>query len=130
MDYIEQRHPFYESADKIFNACVDNKIEGCIAAHTVLNLFYILRKQYTVEERRQLLKGLCTIFTVIGIDNVKLIDALNDTGFDDFEDCIQAKCAVAFDADYIITRNIKDFVNAQVKCLDSDTFVNTILDKI
>lgn len=44
IDYIEKRQPFSESAEKIMNACVDDEIEGCIAAHSVSNLFYILRK--------------------------------------------------------------------------------------
>ena len=62
IDYIQKRTPFYISAEKIFNACAENKMDGSIAAHSVSNLFYILRKRFTVEERKELLKMLCIIF--------------------------------------------------------------------
>jgi predicted nucleic acid-binding protein len=129
IDFIAQRFPFCTSAEQIVYACGNGKIEGYIAAHSISNLFYILRKQYTVEERRQVLKDMCTLFTVVEIDSKKIVEALGDNGFDDLEDCLQEKCAVAVEADYIITRNIKDFMNAQVKSLDSETFVNTVLNK-
>ena len=130
IDYIQKRTPFYISAEKIFNACAENKMDGCIAAHSVSNLFYILRKQFTVEERKELLKMLCTIFEVVGIDKESIMAALDDNGFDDFEDCLQTKCALALQADYIVTRNIKDFSNSQVKCLDPDTFVCDVLGEV
>lgn len=128
VDYIQKREPFCESAEIIVNACAEDKIDGYIAAHSISNLFYILRKQFTVEERKRLLKGLCTIFKVVGIDKVTIINALNDNEFDDFEDCLQEKCALTAHADYIITRNIKDFSGARVKCLEADVFVRTVLD--
>lgn len=53
---------FLYKCRKKFNACAENKMDGCIAAHSVSNLFYILRKRFTVEERKELLKMLCTIF--------------------------------------------------------------------
>ena len=47
-------------------------MDGCIAAHSVSNLFYILRKRFTVEERKELLKMLCTIFAPLrDIDKFK-----------------------------------------------------------
>ena len=54
-DYINQRQPFCIIAEEIMEACVEGKIEGYIAAHTVPNLFYILRKYYSIEERREML---------------------------------------------------------------------------
>lgn len=67
------------------------------------------------------------ILAVIGLEQGKVMEALEDDGFDDFEDCLQEKCAVEFGADYIVTRNIKDFENARVKCLDAEEFVQTVL---
>ena len=130
IDYIQKREPFYLSAEKIFNACAENRIKGCIAAHSVSNLFFILRKQFTVEERKGLLKMLCTIFEVVGINKETIMAALDDNGFDDIEDCIQEKCALTVHADYIVSRNIKDFMNSQVRSLDPDTFVCSVLREV
>ena len=128
MDYISQRQPFCISAEKIMEACVEGKIEGYIAAHTVPNLFYILRKQYSIEERRELLINLCEIFSISGIGNEIIVNALNDKGFDDFEYCLQEKCAISSRVDYLVTRNIKDFGNSAIKCIDSDEFVQVVLE--
>ena len=52
LDYLLTRDPFYEDAKKIIHACVDGEAKGCIAAHSISNMFFILRKDYDVKERR------------------------------------------------------------------------------
>ena len=44
--------------------CAEKKLEGSIAAHSVMNVFYILRKEFTIEERRKTLTDLCEILTI------------------------------------------------------------------
>jgi len=52
MDFIIRREPFSSNAEKAINLCMgDNNIQTSIAAHTVPNLFYILRKHLTKEQR-------------------------------------------------------------------------------
>ena len=68
MDFIVKRNPFSEDAEKIIELCMEKNVQGCIAAHTVSNLFYILRKHLTKEKRRDILLNSCKIFTVVGID--------------------------------------------------------------
>ena len=57
-----------------------------------------------------------------GIDRGKLTAALENDAFSDFEDCLQAECAIAFRADYIVTRNEKDYVASAVPCISPDVF--------
>ena len=123
VDYVAKRHPFVDDARRIITLCVENSVDGCIAAHTVTNLFYILRKQMPVRERKQFLIDLCRTFTVIGIDYAKLEFCLHNDEFDDFEDCLQDECAKEFDADYIITRNIKDFTESAVEAIEPHEFL-------
>lgn len=44
----------------------------------------------------------------------------------DFEDCLQDECATSVCADYIITRNIKDFEQAQVKAILPEKFLELL----
>lgn len=37
IDYISKREPYFEAADKIIMLCANEKLEGCIAAHSVMN---------------------------------------------------------------------------------------------
>ena len=44
-------------------------------------------------------------------DNTKILGA---DRFRDFEDCLQTECALATNAEYIVTRNKKDFANSPI----------------
>ena len=52
LDYILDREPYGEAARCVVKACKDGTIKGCIAAHSISNMFFILRKVYAPEERR------------------------------------------------------------------------------
>ena len=118
MDYIVKRSPFSDNAEKVIELCMESNVQACIAAHTITNLFYILRKHLSVEKRRSILLMLCKMFTITGIDADKLKSALLDTEFNDFEDCLQVESAKYFEADFIITRNLKDFTGSAVPALE------------
>lgn len=116
-NYLLKREPFYEEAKRIFISCVDGETKGCIAAHSVSDIFYILRKDYSIRERREALSELCAIFDVEGIDKAKLLEALQNDSFSDFEDCLQVECAKAYRAKYIVTRNIADYKVSEIKAI-------------
>ena len=117
LDYLLTREPFYGDTEKIIHGCVDGKAKGCIAAHSISNMFFILRKDYSAEERREVLSSLCSIFDVEGIDKAKLLSGLQNEEFSDFEDCLQMECAKAYKADYIVTRNISDYKTSEIKAV-------------
>ncbi|WP_289286131.1 type II toxin-antitoxin system VapC family toxin [Parablautia intestinalis] len=117
LDYLLTREPFYEDAKKIIHACVDGEAKGCIAAHSISNMFFILRKDYDVKERREVLVNLCSIFDVEGLDKTKILSGLQNEDFSDFEDCLQVECAKAFDAEYIVTRNIDDYKSSEIRAI-------------
>lgn len=119
LDYILKRQPWDRYAKQIVLACKNKVLTGCIAAHSVPNLFYILRKAYTIQERRDILQDLCKLFAVEGIDKEILIRALDNADFKDFEDCLQMECARLFRADYIVSRNTEDFKNSVIPCVTS-----------
>lgn len=104
LDYLLEREPFFEDVKKVILSCTEGNAKGCIAAHSISNMFFILRKDYTAKERREILSNLCTIFDVEGIDKAKLLSGLANEEFSDFEDCLQMECAKSYGAKYIVTR--------------------------
>ena len=123
LDYLLTREPFYEDAKGVFMACADGKAKGCIAAHSIPNMFFILRKDYTIEERREVLSNLCLIFDVEGIDKAKLLNGLANEDFSDFEDCLQMECAKSYGADYIVTRNVSDYSASEIKAIEPKDYL-------
>jgi predicted nucleic acid-binding protein len=123
LDFLEKREPFINHADKIIQQCSNHTITGCIAVHSILNIFYILRKDYSAADRKTMLLGLCHTMNVVGIDRIKLLEALISEDFDDIEDCLQAECAVSVGADYIVTRNIADFATSPIPAILPEDFL-------
>lgn len=117
IDYLLEREPFFEDAKDVILSCADGKVKGCIAAHSIPNMFFILRKDYSAKERREILSNLCSIFDVDGIDKAKLLARLTNEDFSDFEDCLQMECAKSYGADYIVTRNVSDYSTSEIKAI-------------
>lgn len=122
IDVIARREPFFTDAVKVFELCQQEKVQGYIAAHSVVNMAYILRKNFTLDELREILLRLCQIFTVEAINLNKLIAALNNRNFSDFEDSLQTQCALNIRTDYIVTRNIKDFTASEIPAITPEEF--------
>ena len=117
IDVLQDRIPFTDNSQAVIGLVTQKKIKGAVAAHSITNLWYILRKTHSDEERRNYLLSLFEIFDVVSIDKNRLVAALENSNFKDFEDCLQDECACAINADYIITRNAKDFESSIVKAL-------------
>lgn len=109
LDVLEKRSPFYDASKSALEKCVSGEVTGYIALHSVSNIFYILRKCYTEADRRKLLLDLLDLLQIAGADHESVRNALQREDFSDFEDGLQDECAKQIHADYIVTRNMKDF---------------------
>jgi predicted nucleic acid-binding protein len=117
LDYLIARKPFMDSAYDVLHLCSQQKLRGYIAAHSVTNIFYILRKRFSASERKRMLMGLCEIIDIAGIQKKQVIDALSNEDFSDLEDRLQVECAKTVDADYIVTRNIADYSASSIPAI-------------
>ena len=127
MDVLVGREPFLEMSRYVVNLCDNCVIEGFLAAHSITNLFYMLRKYYPSDECHDILLDIFDIFSVIGIDETKLKTALQNKEFKDFEDCLQIECGREVDVDYIITRDTKDFSKSDIPCITPTEFHDMIM---
>ena len=127
LDTILQREPFFRYSATVIAACRELIIQGSVAAQSVADMFYILRKDRTLAERRIILLDVCQIMDVQSIDKDKLVGALFNEDFSDFEDCLQAECASTFKADYIVTQNTKHFVHSPIPAITPEDFCRQFL---
>ena len=125
-DVSANTEPYAEYGKKILEKCAKREVTGIMAAHSIPNLFYILRKDFSQEERRTLLKNLCSIFRISDLNTKKILAALDNDKFLDFEDCLQEECAVGEISEYIVTRNPDDFIKSRVKVIQPDEFLNLL----
>ena len=126
IDALANREPYADNAKKILEKCAAREVTGILAAHSIPNMFYILRKNFSQDERRFLLKNLCNIFKISDLNAKKILAALENEKFVDFEDCLQEECAVESMADYIVTRNPADFKHSRVKVILPDELLREL----
>jgi len=117
IDFLTGREPFTWNAKELMGKVRENIINAYLAPHSITNIFFILRKHYSDAERRRCLIKLCDSVHVAGVDARIVLNALENTNIDDMEDGLQAECAKAVNADYIITRNIKDYVKSEIPAI-------------
>ena len=123
LDVLQKRMPFFDSSNEVLEYCASGKIQGYIALHSVSNIFYIMRKYYSVKTRRKLLLGVLEFLQVADIPHENVKNALLRDDFSDFEDCLQDECAKNVIAEYIITRNVIDFSTSNTPAITPENFL-------
>lgn len=117
IDFLTNREPFAKNAGIILDRCKQGTVHGFIAAHSITNIFYLMRKNYSTAERKKWLRVLCRILSIVEIGTVLINNILLNNDFDDIEDCLQAECARFVHADYLVTRNIKDYTHFKIPAI-------------
>lgn len=116
LDVLCGRPGFVDDSLKVFRYCEANKITGCVSALSIPNIMYIMRKELDNEKIKDILNTLTLLFTIVDLRESDLIKGA-DLDFSDYEDALQSVCASRVKANYIVTRNIKDFKNSSVPAI-------------
>lgn len=91
-------------------------IEGSVAAHSVTTLHHLLARDLSRSRVRKALANLLHLVQIVPADEDRLRHALA-LDWPDFEDALQAACTESAGADYLVTRDKKDFRRSSVKAL-------------
>ena len=125
LDVLQKREPHYEDSAKVWKMCESGLTEGYVSALTFANLVYIMRKELPPEKIEEVLKTLGLIFNFEDLRGSDLFDAAS-MKWSDFEDAIQAVTSERLHADYIISRNVKDFSGSRVVAISPAEFLKRI----
>lgn len=116
LDVLADRAPFAQEAATVFKLCETRQITGVIYALSIPNIVYIMRRELDREQIAGVLQKLTAIFEVADMKADDLKKAAV-SAIPDFEDALQSACAQRIKAQYIVTRNLKDFVNSKVMAI-------------
>ncbi len=116
LDVLCNRADFVEASSRVFKLCEIKKLEGYVSALSIPNIVYIMRRELDGEKIKQVLETLSMIFKIVDLrgEDLKKASAL---AFEDYEDAIQSVHASRVKANYIITRNTKDFTTSKVPAI-------------
>lgn len=125
LDVLCQREGFADTALHIFRLCEIKRMDGIVSALSIPNIVYIMRKELDKNRTADVVERLSLIFTIADLTSVDLTQAAK-LGFDDFEDALQAACARRVKAEWIITRNTRDFRESPIPALSPAEFLRQI----
>lgn len=86
---------------------------------------YIMRKELTPEKTEEVFRRLNLIFELADFSGSVLEKAV-EMKWSDFEDAVQSATAERVHADYVITRNIRDFGRSKIMALTPTEFLARI----
>lgn len=128
LDFLLERKPFFSSAFEIFNLAANHQIHLVTSSLAFANIYYIFQKEMSDLEARKSLRKLQIIVDVLNVDG-KMINLALDSVFKDFEDAIQYYCALEEQVEALITRNKKDYKEAEMAIMSPYEFLSAV-DKL
>ena len=124
VDVISMREGYEDSLDLI-KYCELGTVHGFVSVVTVTDVMYILRKHLTPKRVREAVQTLLLIVDVVSINKNDVTYAFSSE-MPDYEDAVQSSCARRMKADYIVTRNVKDFRKSWVTAISPHEAIKII----
>jgi len=123
MDVLLRRSPFYQDSFTIFQLVDLERINGCLSASSITDVFYLLSKdRHNSGEVYRIMDELIDLFSVIPVSETTISAALA-LRWKDFEDAVQYITAKENDITHIITQNKKDYENTDINCFSPAEFI-------
>ena len=114
LDVLQERKDFYQFSARLLASAEAGIIQGWLAAHSVTTLFYLIAKDRSPEQARVSLTSLLQFLKIAPVSQETIEQALN-LPYRDFEDAAQMIAALQVHADYLLTRNVRDFQPAPIE---------------
>ena len=125
LDVLQKREEHWKDSSPVWKLCDTEQGEGYVSALTFANLTYVMRKELSAEQIHEVLKKLQLIFHFADFSAADMENAA-EMKWDDYEDAIQAATAERIAADFIVTRNVRDFKQSKVFALTPGEFLARI----
>jgi len=105
---LQERAEFYGFSALVLARAETGKIQGWLAAHSATTLFYLIAKDKSPDQARVAITSLLQFLRIAPVDQNTIEQALN-LPYRDFEDAVQMSAALRIHADYLLTRNVRDY---------------------
>lgn len=121
LDVLLEREGYYYDALKIWANAENGNVEACIAAISLNNIHYVMRKLKSETTAMIAVKILLRIFKVIPVD-ADILGLAVDFHDKDFEDDIQLQCALKAKCSQLFTRNPNHYDHSAIAVVPPSSF--------
>ena len=123
IDLLAKREPFNKEAQDLFTLGDKNEVNLFISSLTFANAYYSIVRHHKEVDAKKYLSKFKVLVTILSLD-AKAIELALASDFKDFEDGLQYFTAMDNEADVIITRNKKDFANANIPVMTAGEYLS------
>jgi predicted nucleic acid-binding protein len=117
LDYVLPREPHADTARDCIERLLADKAKAWLTASTITDIYYVARRALRdADATKNVIAKLLGAFQIAGVDKGDCMSALA-LDMTDYEDALVAVCAKKIKADYVLTRNTKDFINSPVPAI-------------
>ena len=121
LDVLLEREGYYYDALKIWANAENGNVGACIAAISLNNIHYVMRKLKSETTAMIAVKILLRIFKVIPVD-ADILGLAVDFHDKDFEDDIQLQCALKAKCSQLFTRNPNHYDHSAIAVVPPSSF--------
>lgn len=122
LDVLQKREPYFRDSSLVWKYCETEQVQGYVSALTFANLVYVMRKELSSPQIEDVKAKLSLIFHFTDL-SVSDISRAAELQWADFEDAVQSATAERLHAEFIITRNIRDFKQSKIMALTPSEFL-------
>ena len=108
IDVVQNRIDFVETSSKVLQLGLDGECELCASDITFTTVSFYARKNRTLEQLYEVLQSLRDFIDVAPSGKIAIDWALQQKS-KDFEDSVQYYTALRSGAEYIVSRNVRDY---------------------
>ena len=113
LDVVLQRAKWLDQSAALLDAIARGRAKGYVASHAVTTIYYVTARANGRAAARTAVADVLDICNVVALASADFQRALA-VDIEDYEDAVQAAAALHVGANYLVTRNEKDFKGAPV----------------
>jgi len=125
LDLLLNREPFADDAAELISRVERSEISAYLCATSVTTIHYLMAKALDNKRAEVHLRRLLSLFEIAPVTRA-VIEKVLESGFSDYEDAVIDQAASHAGAQYIITRNIKDFKKSSVPAYTPKGFIQVL----
>jgi predicted nucleic acid-binding protein len=122
LDVAQNRLPHHQASEEVVHRVRRGEFAAVLPGHALTTLHYILEKYSGTALANQTLNGLLADFAIHPVDKANFQRA-RQLPLSDFDDAVVAVTAEATRSDFIVTRNVADFVGSSVPAITPIEFL-------
>lgn len=126
LDLALDRAAFVEDSGRVIQSCQQTALSAIVAWHTISNLYYVLRSTRGDAHARNFITDVLR-FAKVASGGKESVDHALTLTVSDFEDALQVAAGLSAGAEFVVTRNIRDYHGSPLPAITPHDFATRFL---